>query len=77
MYDRAHYILQKTYDRARRDRYKNVKLQLNSKGCHGLNVCRLYTMSQNVMTQSTALDTVIYSTLHTAAARKGGVHKKI
>lgn len=34
-------------------------------------------MSQNVMTQSTALDTVIYSTLHTAAARKGGVHKKI
>ena len=36
MYDRAHYILQKTCDRARRDRYKNVKLQLNSKGCHGL-----------------------------------------
>jgi hypothetical protein len=40
-------------------------------------VCSLYTMSQNVMTQSTALDTVIYSTLHTAAARKDGVHKKI
>ena len=29
------------------------------------------------MTQSTTLDTVIYSTLHTAAARKDGVHKKI
>jgi len=26
----------KTCDRARRDRYKNVKLWLNSKGCHGL-----------------------------------------
>jgi hypothetical protein len=34
-------------------------------------------MSQNVTTQSTALDTVIYSTVHTAAAaRKDGVHKK-
>jgi hypothetical protein len=34
-------------------------------------------MSQNVMAQAIVLDTVIYSTLHTAAARKDDVHKKI
>jgi hypothetical protein len=42
MYDRAHYILQKTCDRARRDRYKNVKLQLNPKGVMGLGVQIVY-----------------------------------
>jgi hypothetical protein len=40
-------------------------------------VCRFYALEPIIMTQAIALDTVIYSTLHTAAARKDGVHKEI
>jgi hypothetical protein len=50
---------------------------LTLKRCDGHECADCMPMSQNVMTQAIALDTVIYSTLHTAAARKDGVHKKI